>query len=261
MRVGSTITGRVQAWMLCKSRARPPKGCESAGVQRPAQARAPPPTPRADRFKPRMAIPTRRCREKGCGLVGCYMFASGSPTGAAGGDLAGSYPNPTIATLANVTGTVGGVRKIIRRTADSSTLTSQNTLQADDSLLWSIGATDVWVFTLWLRYNGANTTMDMKCGWSVPASATMMWGPTGGTSNVNNGWGPTTAANSPTMLTESTNQILGTAAGTDCGTILGGYVFGGGNAGTVTLKWSQNTSDTGALKVLANSMLDLLRIA
>ena len=149
--------------------------------------------------------------------------------------------------------------KVIRRASDSTPLTSQATPQNDDTLLWAVGANEIWFFQLYLNINAANTTMDFKAGWSVPTGTTMQWGWQAATAGT--GWAIAGTGGTPgAAITESGNALLGTGAAITNQAALQGYVTVGSTSGTVNFQWSQNTSDAGNLILKANSHLLLYRL-
>lgn len=158
-----------------------------------------------------------------------------------------------------------GLPAIAAKTADT-TVSAQATPQADPHLLLAISnsATEIWYFEILLMVVSANATMDFKAAFSVPTSCTMLWGTEAGLSpDLAAGFGGDATGSSPVALnTESGTQSFGTnaASGTQ-GIVLKGFIFGGGTAGNVNLKWSQNTSDAGNLTVKKGSLLRALKIA
>jgi hypothetical protein len=158
------------------------------------------------------------------------------------------------------TGTKYATPIVVARTVDSTSITSNTTLANDDTLQWPMAKDDRWFFEAWLLVNAANATMDINFGWAVPTNATLLWGIQGSGAVV--GWGPQAIGGSPTVLQPAANTV---AVGTNTGTIgvpLAGIITGDGtNSGTVALKWAQNTSDPGALKLLAGSFLRMIKVS
>lgn len=163
-------------------------------------------------------------------------------------------------------GAVGGLVKVVFRTADSSTITSTTVLAADDTLKWAVGANDQWLVQGYFTFTAANstgtaTTADLKVSYTVPASGTMSYGAYGVTSNTYPGFGLATTANSPLALKVAPAT---TGIGADAvafGVSHAGIYQGGGTGGTVNLTWAQNTSSTSTLQINTNSLLLLWRLA
>lgn len=147
-------------------------------------------------------------------------------------------------------------------TSDQTLTSESTTLQNITGLGVELGAssTEVWNIEYWLLVNAANATMDVKFGFSVPASCTVQWGPVVGGTVAMGGWGGATAASTVIALrSEGQEQGMGTLAG-NAGITLGALAFGGGTAGTLQLKTAQNTSDAGALKILKGSAVKSFKV-
>jgi hypothetical protein len=161
-----------------------------------------------------------------------------------------------------VSGSGGSVSSVAVLSADMTAISAQTTLQNVTGLGLAIGAsaTEIWRVTYWLLTTAANTTMDLKLGFTVPASCTMKWATFGLNSEIPS-WATRGASNTPNaILAESGTTSPATLGGTQ-GTTITALVFGGGTAGTVQLQYAQNTSDAGNLQVLKGSMMEAIRVA
>jgi hypothetical protein len=196
------------------------------------------------------------------------------PTDAVATTQAGSDSSSKVATTAQVqaaiaasVGAVGGLPKVIIRTADSATISSQGTPQSDDTLLWAVGASDRWWFEGFLTFTavsggGAATTEDVKIGFSVPTGGAMQWGQLGGNSGSFAAYGAAATATSPTAVAGAAGTISVGAAAVSFGVSIGGFYTGdGSHAGNVNLQWSQAVSDASTLLIAKNSMLSVRRLA
>ncbi len=164
-------------------------------------------------------------------------------------------------------GGVGGFAKVVLRTGDSGTISSNNVLAADDTLLWTVGASDRWFFQGFLTFtaadsSGAALTADVQVGWTVPTGGAMQWGAFGGTGNTVAGYSVTASTSSPLAILSASGALAsGMVAGSVGLAIAGFYTGDGSHAGTVTLTWAQNTSNAATLLIAKNSTLVLWRIA
>jgi len=145
------------------------------------------------------------------------------------------------------------------KTADE-TVTGSAALQDDDHLACPLEASAVYLIELVFLFDSANTTHDMKIGWTYPTGTTMLWAPQA--RGAENYWIPLGSANFQTgLLTETTVLDMGTSgvAGT-WGAWFMGIVSVSTTAGTLQFQWAQNTSDAGALIVKRNSFLRYRRL-
>lgn len=140
----------------------------------------------------------------------------------------------------------------IPKTADE-TVNNSTALQDDDELKVQLGASDVWAFELALFLTNASATSDYKIAFTVPAGATMVWGP-----HLDNGspcWDSGLTTSTPvTPKTEATTHTFGGRAG-DSFLFLRGVIIMSSTAGTVQLQWAQNTQTVENTKVRKGSYL------
>lgn len=135
--------------------------------------------------------------------------------------------------------------------------TSTTTLAADPHIVVPVSASATYLLDGYIEFDGIfGGTGDIKFDWTIPAGATLRWGPLGNAS------GDTTqkyAANSAANSSVLTAGTYGTG-GTRSAASPRGYVTVGGTAGNLQLRWAQNTSSATATTVYAGSWIRLQRI-
>lgn len=142
---------------------------------------------------------------------------------------------------------------------------NSTTLQNDDDLKWDVDANSMWVFEFTLHASAINTTGDYKMAWTVPASATMRWGPIMNVSAANTFVGYhhdilSNGSQAPTVpLNEGTTHSFGSYNGTQQ-VKFWGMVFVAGTAGTIQLQWAQNFADANDSKFLKGSSIVARRL-
>jgi len=141
---------------------------------------------------------------------------------------------------------------VVKKTSDQ-TKTSDTALAADSALQFSVAANTVYAFKIIVLYN-TQATPDFKWDLDGPASPTNVdyiktYHDHSGTGVASSG---TTAFNSTITLTAAVagNGFI----------VIEGILQNGSNAGTVSFRWAQNTSDAGATKVLKGSYLQYMII-
>lgn len=138
---------------------------------------------------------------------------------------------------------------LVRKTSDESVTNSTN-VQSDDQLSLAIGANETWEFEYFLIASSSSTARDIKytlsmrnAGDTADVSVTSIaW-----TSNVQNG---------ADISQITSNSATATAAVDDSINFIRirGVVTSNG-AGTLRLRWAQNSSGSQATVVQANSFL------
>ena len=136
---------------------------------------------------------------------------------------------------------VTGTPTIVVAKSANETVNNSSTLQDDNDLLYAMAASTSYFFSIFLILTGASTTADWKFGWTVPASATMFWGPMAAGVLGTVIWANTGAASSPAaFLTEGSTLVNGGINGTH-GLALFGIVRNSSTAGNLQFQWAQNT--------------------
>lgn len=153
---------------------------------------------------------------------------------------------------------------VVYKSADES-LNTNTTVQSDDALLWAVAENEVYRFDMMLIITAANTTMDFKCQFSLPAGATMFWGHHGANGAVGApagflGMQSVASTQDPAMTEATTGVLTSTLAGTQI-VVLEGIVLVSSTAGNVNFQWAQSTSNGSNLTVKAGSNIVLHRLA
>jgi len=145
-----------------------------------------------------------------------------------------------------------GPHLIVRKTADE-TVTSSTALQNDDSLLMSVGVSEVWRLE-WIIIYSAATAGDIKIGWTFPTGAKIN---THTITTDSSGSSLTDNLNFESDFASGGSGTVGTtAASPDYATLFIPMIYvGGANSGTLQLQWAQGTSSGTATAVKANSTL------
>jgi hypothetical protein len=139
-----------------------------------------------------------------------------------------------------------------RKTSDESVSSANTgtTLQNDDALAWAVAASGVYALDLFLIYN-ANSTGNLKLGWTFPTSLTMVYA----------GMHATLAgALTVASFTQASTPAIG-GLGADAPQHFHGMVTNSTNAGTLQLQFAQNTSNAGNTTLKAGSYGVLTRLA
>jgi len=152
---------------------------------------------------------------------------------------------------------------------DFQQISANTTPQNDTMLKFVVEASKTYYFRARLLVNSdaAASTMDFKCGWSLPTdgkggTATMHWGALalGGAGAGGNFAKYAPADTVPAFNDETSVQAFGLNGTTGfTGIALEGWVATNvGEAGTVNLQWAQNTSNPNNLIVNAGSFIETM---
>lgn len=145
--------------------------------------------------------------------------------------------------------------QIVMRASDSAARASLIVPADDDTLLFPVLANATYFVEAYLRVDAANGTMDIMVGWNYPASASARWGGNAAISSSLGTWQVGAAATVPPALNGISDQpVYGTRTGVS-GVSLAGTFTTVATAGTLTLQWSQGTSDLGNLVLSTGSMI------
>jgi hypothetical protein len=172
---------------------------------------------------------------------------------------AATFTGLTVNGNASITGnlTVSGAGQIQTAIKPADTVrTSTTTLTNDPDLVLSVVANAVYELTGTLAYNGISGGVgDFKADWTIPAAAAMTW--------VRNGYINNSVTQTDTIRTDNTTiRSLGTfGVGTTICASIRGIVRTGANAGSLQLRWAQNTSSATSTTLAADSNIVLRRIS
>jgi hypothetical protein len=183
---------------------------------------------------------------------------SGAPTdaqywvGAANGTLSAEHNLGALSNgfVYNTAGTPSvstiGIRQC--KVAQSEESISNDTLQDDDELFFSVGANEDYQIDATLFFNtGTSNAVDAKIRFTLPTSATLSYGVlsllTTATATTQTFVGGAQSESTPTSTLTSGVLTTGTAL-TSNWQFWGGYL-GAGNAGTIQLQFSQNVNTGG----------------
>lgn len=152
--------------------------------------------------------------------------------------------------------------RFVVKSADES-LTSSTALQDDNHLILPVDANATYELQAMLFWAG-NETGDIKFAFAFPTGATVNWAITG--PNAADAGFSTGGTRGGTQYFSSLNQTLSPTGSIDIAGSTSplharphGTVITGVTAGSLTLRWAQNTSNATATTVKAGSWLRLQR--
>lgn len=154
-------------------------------------------------------------------------------------------------------GTLGGASFVVK-TMDES-VSNSTALQSDDELVFGIGANETWLVEFFILNTGS-TTGDFQACVNVPSGATGYWA-------VQSALVTTATANNAlnvqawtTDLSDTCAFAVGTVTGVQTVNTWRAYVVNSSNAGSITLRWAQLSTNGTATVVEAGSYLMATRI-
>ena len=147
----------------------------------------------------------------------------------------------------------------VRKTADES-VTSSTTLQNDDHLLYTIGATGTYVADVFLfATSAANAAGDLNVGWSFP-TGTLHYGGAGlglGLASGNDG-----TVTPPGLLSATSGtSVLGFGLSTSTLIITIRAILIATATGTLQFMWCQNSSNANASTLKSGSHMTVKQTA
>jgi hypothetical protein len=166
---------------------------------------------------------------------------------------------PDIAAGEDITaGLLTSMLPVIVPKAATESVTASTTMQNDDELFASVAVSATYAVQLHL-FHDADTTGDIKIGWSGPTGATMNWGAVVAHVNETSS-GTVTAVSMQTRIISET-QDIGGGASTGTYSVVHGTLITSTTAGTLNFQWAQRSSSATATNVRAGSMLIMHRSA
>jgi hypothetical protein len=144
----------------------------------------------------------------------------------------------------------------------NETVNNSTVFQDDDHFTFSIAASEVWLLRFNILYNAVSSTTDINFTLSVPAGCSFYLGGAG-VATAQNVWGAAAFNESPASLVVSGGTLLlGTAASTSnsYGAKLEAVVVNSTTSGTCVLQWAQATAGASNTNILANSVLEYVRV-
>jgi hypothetical protein len=143
--------------------------------------------------------------------------------------------------------------QMLRRTAGQSVTSSVDPVD-DNTLQFTVGATEIWAVTMSLHYTG-HSSGDLKLGWDLPSGATFAFTAIHGLdADGTDGQNTTKWTSSTVVFGTQTGGVALEAA------ILFGVIIVSSTAGTAKLQFAQGTSNGAATTMEAGSLLKAERI-
>lgn len=205
----------------------------------------------------------------GSDINGLVVYGSGTP-----GAVVFSWSKGTSIYVDSATGDIWGLinnvvtrlskglsayRQIKMKAADESR-TTNTVLSDDNTLLFAIGANDVW---------GGRCFLDVSAGLSTTGLKITIAAPSGASGNIHAGL--TTNATSGKEVDVQATNTLGTALDFTAASLAPSATLGhlelifrvanGANAGNISVQWAQSTSSGTALTMGAGSQMTADRIS
>lgn len=146
----------------------------------------------------------------------------------------------------------------VRKTADE-TISNTTALQSDDALVLTPAINKVYTLEGLVLYT-SGATPDFKMGFTFPAAATLSWNGGGANVNASSGSGDYVSNCANRLAVDSTFAFGGGGAFV-CSIKLDGLIIMGGTAGSLTLRWAQNTAEASNTVVKFDSWLRLTPVA
>ncbi|GJQ30856.1 MAG: hypothetical protein HBSAPP03_27400 [Phycisphaerae bacterium] len=147
-------------------------------------------------------------------------------------------------------GPAGPGHTLILKAADES-LNSTTTLQDDDHLTYALQANEHVEFEAFILTTQAHNNADIKYTFAVPTGATILW-----TASKQLTTSATVTQEIP-VTASGTTRVNDFAAGDLILTRVRGYVRNGSTAGSLTLRWAQNSSNGSNITVKQDSFLKI----
>lgn len=144
------------------------------------------------------------------------------------------------------------VPSAVYKTIDQ-TVTSSTALTNDNELLLAVAAPAEYKLEAWISFL-ANSAVDIKWSWAVPAGASMAY------SALHNEGGGTGFGSSANVYVDSDVPMAAGGSPTVTAILMKGKLTTTTNSGTLQFRWAQNTSNAAATHVRVRSYITLDRI-